>query len=40
MNFMERADAALYASKRGGRDQVTTAAAQIAPERLVSGRAA
>jgi diguanylate cyclase len=32
MNFLERADAALYASKRGGRDQVTMAADEAAPE--------
>jgi len=41
MSFMERADAALYASKRGGRDRVTTAA-DITPETCaqVSDRAA
>jgi diguanylate cyclase len=42
VSFMERADSALYASKRGGRDRVTIAAPEIAPEARtqVSGRAA
>ena len=42
MNFLERADSALYASKHGGRDQVTMASAQAAPDALtqISDRAA
>jgi diguanylate cyclase len=43
INFLERADAALYASKRNGRDQVTLAAAEAKPDvstEILSDRAA
>ena len=44
-NFLERADSALYASKRGGRDQLTVArAVEVKPEpirpQVIGGRAA